>query len=177
MGWIDRIAKVEGAIIALCSMIVAVAFFLVVIVRYVFHADLFAYEEIVLPVAFVLYFIGAARASYDDSHIKADLVVEAIKGKRARVAYQTFIFLAEALIALAFTYLALKMFIAEFDKYPSMPRSSVYQIPLAAPRFFILLGFLLMTVHAFAHTYRHFRLLRAMPGEGSTPPDQEGSLQ
>lgn len=161
MAWVERIAKLEGAIIALCSLFIAVAFSLVVIVRYIFHADLFAYEEIVLPIAFVLYFIGAARASHDDTHIKADLVLEGFKKHRSRLAYQIFIFCVEGLIALIFTCLALKMFIAEFAKYPSMSKSMVYQIPLAAPRFFIFVGFLLMSLHSFVHAYRHIFLLRS----------------
>ncbi len=161
MAWVDRIAKLEGAIIAFCSMLIATGFSLVVVVRYVFHADLFAYEEIILPTAFVLYFIGAARASYDDTHIKADLVLEAIRNKRSRIAYQTFIFCAEGLITLVFTYFAFKMFVAEFAKYPNIPRTAVYQIPLAVPRFAILVGFALMSLHSFAHAYRHALLLRS----------------
>ena len=172
MAWVDRIARLEGAIIALCSMMIAIGFSLVVVVRYVFHADLFAYEEIILPTAFALYFIGAARASYDDTHIKADLVLEGIRKKRTRLAYQTFIFCAEGLITLAFTYFALRMFVAEFDKYPSMPRTAVYQIPLAVPRFFILLGFALMSLHSFAHAYRHFLLFRS-----ADQSDPEGSAR
>ncbi|TDR34829.1 TRAP transporter small permease [Aquamicrobium defluvii] len=161
MNWIERIARLEGWIIALCSLIVAAAFSMVVFVRYVLGGDLFAYEEIVLPVAFVLYFIGAARASHDDMHIKADLVVEGLKNPRARKAYQIFIFCVEGLIAGIFAYLGLKMFIAEFAKYPSMARTSVYSIPLAAPRFFIFVGFSLMALHSFAHAYRHYLIFRS----------------
>ncbi len=165
MAWVERISKLEGAIVALCSLFIAVAFSMVVIVRYVFHADLFAYEEIVLPVAFVLYFIGAARASRDDTHIKADLVLEALSTRRSRLAYQIFIFCAEGLIALIFAYLALKMFIGEFAKYPSMAKSTVYQLPLAVPRFFIFLGFLLMGMHSFAHVCSHVVLFRSAGDE------------
>lgn len=165
MTWIERIARLEGVIIALCSMIIATAFTMVVFVRYVLHGDLFAYEEIVLPIAFVLYFIGAARASHDDMHIKADLVLEGLKKPRSRLAYQIFIFCAEGLIASIFAYLALKMFVAEFAKYPSMARSNVYQIPLAAPRFFIFVGFTLMGLHSFFNAYTHFRRFRSPGGD------------
>lgn len=160
MIWIERLSRLEGVVIAFCSMVVAMAFALVVVVRYVLHGDLFAYEEIVLPIAFVLYFIGAARASHDDMHIKADLVLEGLKTPRSRMAYQIFIFCAEGLIAAIFAYLALRMFIAEFAKYPSMARSTVYQIPLAAPRFFIFVGFSLMALHSFVHAYNRLHLLR-----------------
>ena len=70
----DILVRIERALAFASSMFLAGAFCLVVLLRYVFDSDLFAYEEWVLLVAFLLYFVGGALASHDDVHIKGDVI-------------------------------------------------------------------------------------------------------
>lgn len=139
--------KLERTIAFCCSIFLASVFVLVVLMRYVFETDLFAYEEWVLVVAFLLYFVGGALASRNNTHIKADIVLEYIRTEHSRKIYSGIIFLIEALIAAVLTWFAAKMVINEFARWPNIPTTSVYKIPLAVPRFFIFAGLALMTLH------------------------------
>ena len=176
----DTLVRLEKAIVFTCSLFLAAAFCLIVLLRYGLGADLFAYEEWVLTVAFLLYFVGGALSSHDDVHIKADIIQEYIASARTRTLYQGGILLLEAVIGVVLTYFALRMFLHEFARWPNIPTTPVYKIPLAVPRFFILAGFALMTLHAFLNAIRHLRTGLAMPRSphppsSDTPTKGEGS--
>lgn len=154
--------KVEKVTVAVCGLILAATFCLVVVLRYLFQADLFAYEEWILPITFLLYFIGGALASRDDVHIKADIVVEYIRSERTKTIYEGVLLLVEAAIAAVLTYFAVKMVLHEFARWPNLPATPVYKIPLAVPRIFILVGLSLMTLHATRNGIRKFREAAAL---------------
>lgn len=160
--------KVERAIVLCCCLFLASVFCLVVLLRYVFETDLFAYEEWVLTVAFLLYFVGGALASKTNSHIKADILLEYIHSERSKKIYSGVILLIEALIVGLVAWFAAKMFLNEFARWPNIPTSPVYKIPLAVPRFFIVLGFILMTLHALINGLRLISIGRSMPPENPT---------
>ena len=141
--------------------------------RYGFESDLFAYEEWVLTVAFLLYFIGGGLASHEDVQIKADIVQEYIRSRRSKVLYQGSALLLEAVVAAGVTYFAFFMFLHEFARWPNIPTTPVYKIPLAVPRFFILAGLALMTLHAFLNGLRYLRAGLDMPS-GTDPPGTAG---
>jgi TRAP-type C4-dicarboxylate transport system permease small subunit len=140
-------------------------FCLVVLLRYVFETDLFAYEEWVLTVAFLLYFVGGSLASRTNTHIKADIVVELIRSERTKKIYSGVILLIEALIVGMITWYAANMFLHEFARWPNIPTSPVYKIPLAVPRFFIVLGFALMTFHSLVNGLHDIRVGRSMTAD------------
>lgn len=177
----DTLVRLERAIVFACSLFLAAAFCVIVLLRYGLDADLFAYEEWVLTVAFLLYFIGGALSSHDDVHIKADIIQEYIGSARTRALYQGGILLLEAVIGVVLTYFALRMFLHEFVRWPNIPTTPVYKIPLAVPRFCILAGFALMTLHAFLNAYRHLRggldLPRSPQPPASDAPTQGGGTK
>ncbi len=170
------LVRLEKVIVFCCSLFLAAAFCLIVLLRYGFDSDLFAYEEWVLTVAFLLYFVGGALASHDDVQIKADIVQEYIKSRRAKSVYLGGVLLFEAAVVAVLTYFALLMFLHEFARWPNIPTTPVYKIPLAVPRFFILVGLGLMALHAFLNGLRQLRAGLGMPSAaGSPPPGGEGS--
>lgn len=161
----DILHKLERAIAFSTSVFLALVFIVVVFLRYVFETDLFAYEEWVLIVAFLMYFIGGGLASRSDTHIKADIVVEHIRTEHGKRIYAGFILLIEAAIVAALTWYAGKMVLNEFARWPNIPTTTVYKIPLAVPRFFIFVGFALMTLHSALLGFkkiREGRVLKAM---------------
>ena len=172
----DILVRLERAIVLVCSLFLASAFCVIVLLRYGFESDLFAYEEWVLTVAFLLYFVGGALSSHDDVHIKADIVQEYIRSPRSRALYQGCLLLLEAALGVVLTYFALRMFAHEFVRWPDIPTTPVYKIPLAVPRFFILAGFALMTLHAFLNGLRHLRAGLRMP-RGADPTTPEGPVR
>ena len=64
----------KGAFVSVASLIMAATFLCVVILRYGFQADLFAYNEWLLIICFWLFFMGGALGTYEGSHINADLL-------------------------------------------------------------------------------------------------------
>jgi len=155
--------KIERMITLCCCLFLASVFCLVVLLRYVFETDLFAYEEWVLTVAFLLYFTGGALASKTNSHIKADIMLEYIHSERSKTIYSGVILLVEALIVGLVAWFAAKMFLNEFVRWPNIPTSPVYKIPLAVPRFFIVAGFILMALHSLLNGLQLIRAGRDMP--------------
>ena len=151
---IEYVVMAQKAIIVVCSVVVAGTFGVVVVLRYGFSMDLFAYEEWLLTAAFALYFIGGAQASYENSHIKADLVYQWLRTYRGRRRYRLLIFALEALIGAVLSYWGYQMMAEELARYPNLAATPVYGIPLAVPRGAICLGFVLMTLYSGMHFVR-----------------------
>jgi TRAP-type transport system small permease protein len=151
---LSSILWLQKAVIAACSLLIALTFGAVVILRYGFEANLFAYEEWMLVAAFVLYFIGGAQGSYERSHIRADLIGEWVQKPRMKWALEIFVLGLEVAVGAVLTYWGLLMLAEDLAKYPLLPATAVYGIPLAVPRGTIFLGFLLMTIYAALHLCR-----------------------
>ncbi len=175
MNIIKRIVQLEHAIIFVCSVTIAFTFCLVVLLRYGFESDLFAYEEWILTIAFLLYFLGGAAATANNAHIRADIVVELIRTERSRNAFQCVVMILETVIGAFLTYYAVLMVQNEFVRWPNIPTSPVYKIPLAVPRIFILVGLALMTVHAAVSAVKYYKSFREAVGkvERDTSPSRE----
>ena len=67
------------------NVVVLLSIFASVLLRYVLNLSLFGVDEIIVMVAYWLYFIGGAYATATDGHIKADLVSAFVHN--ARVVY------------------------------------------------------------------------------------------
>ena len=151
------VVTLQKTIIAVCSLLIAVTFGIIVVLRYGFQANLFAYEEWMLVAAFILYFIGAAQGSYDNTHIKADLLNEWIRSPALRWRFNLSVLGLETLIGAVLSYWGFLMVADDLSKYPELPATPVYKIPLAVPRGTIFLGFVLMTLYAAMHLVRLMR--------------------
>ena len=67
-----------GSVVSTVCMVYAV------IKRYIFSGNFYGSDEIIMLFAFWLYFMGAVYGSYEDSHIKADLLNVYIKNMRIK---------------------------------------------------------------------------------------------
>jgi len=140
-----------------CSIIATGCIIYAVILRYIFKSNFYGSDEVILLFAFWLYFMGAVYGSYEDSHIKADLVNVYVKNIRVKdfislIAQVIMIIVNIVLIIWAWDY-----FLWGLEK---MPRSTGLKIPLVIPQSAIFFGFLLMVfyhiVHFIRNTYRYF---------------------
>jgi TRAP-type C4-dicarboxylate transport system permease small subunit len=145
------------------SLILALTFCIVVFMRYIFQADLFAYEEWILIVAFWMYFIGAAMGSYENSHIKADFLLTLLKTARSKWILVNVTLFLELLVCLVLVYWAWLMIFEELSAYPEWERTSALQIPYIVPRLSIFVGLALMAFYTFLHLYSG---LRSGPSKG-----------
>jgi TRAP-type C4-dicarboxylate transport system permease small subunit len=76
----------EKAIMIVASIGVVILIFISVIMRYILEKNFSGMEELVVMVAFWIYFIGGTYGSYEGSHITADILSVFIKGERAKLA-------------------------------------------------------------------------------------------
>ena len=151
---IRSVLFVQKVLLVVCSLLIAVTFGVVVVLRYGFEMNLFAYEEWMMAAAFTLYFIGSAQGSFDNTHIKADLLKEWLRTEAAKRRVDSVIFGLEVLIGAVLSYWAYLMVADDLSRYPDLPATPVYSIPLAVPRGVILLGFVLMTIYSAMHFAR-----------------------
>ena len=164
----------QKAILVVCSLLMAFVFFAVVILRYVFKADLFAYEEWVLMAAFWLYFIGGAQGSFENTHIKADFMNAWISNRRVKWVIANIALLLEVAVGVVLSYWGLLMVLEDVVKYPAWPATVAWKIPFAVPRLGIFLGLVLMTFYTALHLYvairsgptRDWEAEEASPGRG-----------
>lgn len=152
-GSVCLLQKVQRGILVFCSLLMAAVFATVVVLRYVFQSDLFAYEEWVLLAAFWLYFIGGAQGSFDDSHIRADILSNWLRQPEHVWRVKQLRLLLELLVTATLTVLAGLMVFEEISRYPNWSTTTVWNIPFMAPRFGIFLGLLLMAFYAGLQLY------------------------
>lgn len=143
----EFLLKIERGILVVSSLTVVAIICAAIFMRYILHTDLFAYDELVMIAAFWLYFIGAAYGSYEDSHIKADIIQISLSGSRPRAA--AIIGLTakglEVIFSATISFWGWSLFAWQL-KY--MGRTMGWGIPIAVPQGAIVLGFTLMCLYA-----------------------------
>ena len=124
-----------------CSVISTGCMVYSVVLRYVFKGNFYGSDEVIMLFAFWLYFMGAVYGSYENSHIKADLLNVYIKNMRKKDAVALlgqFLTIVVNTIVLVW---AIHYFGAEIAKGGL---STALKIPLVIPKSAVFFGFLLM---------------------------------
>ena len=168
---------VKGAFICVASLIMAATFFCVVILRYGFGADLFAYEEWLLIICFWLYFMASAIGTYENSHVNADLLNYLTDDQRLRWLRSVIVCTIELIVSLAALYWAVLVIRDEFASYPYWQTTIALKIPFIVPRFALLTGFGLMSFYSALRLYVLFRLRRPLENSlAGTSTGETGDL-
>lgn len=114
------------------------------VMRYILKMDFYGMEELLMIFAFWLYFIGSSVASYEDSHINAELLSAFIHNKKIKGVLKIFKYFMSLLISLLTTKWCVDYIMWNLDKNPKTP---VYGISLLVPQSAILISFILMTIY------------------------------
>lgn len=158
------IQKAMHFIIISAGCIMAATFFCVVILRYGFNANLFAYEEWLMVIAFWMFFIASAIATRDNVHINADILGIFIKQAKTAWIHKVTVKTIELIILIYLTYLGCLMITEEIAAYPMWQQSIALKIPFIVPRLGIAVGFFMMLVFTALHLVS---LLKQGPTETS----------
>ena len=173
-GPVRLLLAAKGVFVCAASLIMAATFFCVVILRYGFGADLFAYEEWLLIICFWLYFMASAIGTYENSHVSADLLSYLTDDERLRWMRAVLVCTIELLVSLAALYWAVLAIRDEIASYPYWQATIALKIPFLVPRLALIFGFGLMSFYSALRLYVLFRLRRvpettaADTGDGDT---------
>lgn len=152
-GPVRAMLAVKSAFVCAASLIMASTFFCVVILRYGFEADLFAYEEWLLVICFWLYFMASALGTYENSHVNADLLNYLTENDRLRWMRSVLVCAIELAVTLAAVYWAVLVLRDEIASYPYWQATIALKIPFIVPRAALLLGFGLMAFYSALRLY------------------------
>ncbi|WP_342471519.1 TRAP transporter small permease [Metasolibacillus sp. FSL H7-0170] len=126
------------------NVLVALGLFFTVILRYFLKIDLFGIDELLLIPIFLLYFIGGAQGSYEQNHIRADLLESYITSEKTLNALKLFNQFFVLIVGGIIIYWSLNYLIWS---YGAGGRTPGWKIPLYIPHGTILIGFILMVFY------------------------------
>nr|WP_263327067.1 TRAP transporter small permease [Neobacillus sp. Marseille-Q6967] len=148
------LTKIQKWLMILSSLGIVVILTVIVLLRYVFKEDLQGIEELLLLPAFWLYFMGASYASYENSHISADMSNDFIKNKRVRYIVN--------LVALLITFVSSVFFLVWssnqfFWSLSSKGATAIWGIPLYIVYSSVLISFILIVLYNFVYLVARLR--------------------
>lgn len=88
-------------LIFLCAAVALVVMVASVFMRYVMHMDFFGYEDVLMLFVIWMYYLGATYATYEETHIKGDMMSHLFKTPKAKKFYNISIY-AFAVVCMAF---------------------------------------------------------------------------
>ncbi|KZL04597.1 Tripartite ATP-independent periplasmic transporter, DctQ component [Pseudovibrio axinellae] len=150
---LNGIIKLMNFMITAGGVIMALTFFMVVIVRYGFSGNLFAYEEWLMMISFWMFFMAAAVASARKEHVNADVLGFLISNPRIIWWRELVVEIIEITVLSVVTYWGFLMLQEEIASYPMWQTTVGLKIPFFVPRLGIFLGFFFMTIFAVLHFY------------------------
>ncbi|SMX36838.1 TRAP transporter small permease [Octadecabacter ascidiaceicola] len=159
MEWMLAIMKL---IVTFSGFLMALTFGLVVIIRYGFGGDLFAYEEWLLAISIVGFFAGAVLASERKMHINADILSIVIKDPK-KIWWREFLVLTIEVFVILFIVYACYVSLADDFSFPRLRATPVLRIPFVTWRIAIMIAFSFMAMFTAAYLYVHIRQGLGLP--------------
>ena len=159
MDWI--LIAMKG-IVMFSGFLMAFTFGAVVVIRYGFGGDLFAYEEWLLAISIVGFFAGAVLASERQLHINADILGMVIENPRLTW-WRGFVVLSIELFITLFMVYACYISLLDDFSFPRLRATTVLRIPFVSWRIAIMVAFSFMAMFIGAYLYVHIRTGLGLP--------------
>ncbi|KIC15136.1 C4-dicarboxylate ABC transporter [Leisingera sp. ANG-M6] len=156
------IAFLMRQIVMVSGFLMAFTFGAVVVIRYGFGGDLFAYEEWLLGISIVGFFAGAVLASARNLHINADILGIVIQNPRM-IWWRGFIVLTVELLVILFLMYACYVSLLDDFSFPRLRATPVLRIPFVTWRIGIMVAFGFMAMFTTAYLYVHIRQGLGLP--------------
>lgn len=152
----------------ICSAVSTGCILVAVFMRYIMKGNFYGSDEIILLFAFWLYFIGAAYGSYENSHIKADLLNMYIKNMHYKDMLNLVAQTLTVLVNIILMVWACQFMIWAIEKNPL---TTALKIPILIPRAAIFIGLALMLFYHLCYLVASFRSYLKLgyfsaPGDG-----------
>jgi TRAP-type C4-dicarboxylate transport system permease small subunit len=128
-----------------------------IIARSFFGRDLYGNEDFVLIAAFWLYLIGGAYGTYNNSHIKADILTELLKPGRNKTIILLTSSIVETIINFVVTIWGWQLIVWSIGKGA---KSISWKIPMSIPQSAIFVGFLIMFIYSSRQIYQYILQLK-----------------
>lgn len=154
-------------IVTFSGFVMAFTFGAVVVIRYGFGGDLFAYEEWLLAFSIVGFFAGAVLASSRNLHINADILGIVIQDPK-KIWWRGLIVLVIELVVVLFLFYACYVSILDDFSFPRLRSTPVLRIPFVTWRIAIMIAFGFMAMFIASYLYVH---IRNGPDDPVTPED------
>ena len=123
-------------------------------IRYTFEKDFYGVEDIVLLVAFWMYFIGGSYGSFRKTHISAEVIPNYIRNKKAKSFVRLVVSVCTTLLCFALTFWGFLLILWNLELMPTTPALG---IPVVCSQGAIFLGLLLMSFYTAVYTIEDFR--------------------
>lgn len=161
------IAFLMRLIVTISGFLMAFTFGAVVVIRYGFGGDLFAYEEWLLAYSIVGFFAGAVLASARNLHINADILGMVIKDPKW-IWWRGFVVLLIELLVILFLFYACYVSLLDDFSFPRLRATPVLRIPFVSWRIAIMVAFGFMAMFTGAYLYVHIRKGLGLPLKSET---------
>lgn len=151
----NLILKAIRLLIFLCGAITLLVMVSGVFMRYVLHKDFFGYEDIVLLFVLWLYYLGAVYATYEETHIRGDMMSYLFKTPKAKKYYNISLN-AFGVVCMAFwmkwgfSYVVWNFFAGG--------KTSALKIPLVASQTAIYVGICGLFFYSIFHLIRYIKM-------------------
>ncbi|WP_306116565.1 MULTISPECIES: TRAP transporter small permease [unclassified Roseovarius] len=161
------VALICRQLVMFCGFLMAFTFGAVVVIRYGFGGDLFAYEEWLLAFSIVGFFAGAVLASARNLHINADILGIVIQDPKLIWWRGFFVLLVELIVILFLVYACYVSLLDDFS-FPRLRSTPVLRIPFVSWRIAIMCAFCFMAMFTAAYLYVHIRKGLGLPLRSET---------
>lgn len=155
----DLMVKLFNNIMFVSSGLVCVLIVIGAFMRYVLKKDFYGSEEIILLIAFWMYFIGSAFATYEGSQISADLLTSSLKTEKQKIVLK----IIQEVISF-FLFVLLTWWTFKFNKFSFEigQKTQVYKIPMIVSLSSILFSFILSTIYTAINIGRNINKFRGL---------------
>ena len=158
-GW-DWALKIQRLLAAISRVIVVFELGIVVVCRYIFKINVLGYDEIILVGAYWMYFIGSSYATWEESHVAADILALFVSDK-AKLKLSFFSKLVQVLVGIPMVYLSFDL--VRWDVIID-PRTIDWGIPYLIPHMGIFVGFIMMLFYNCVYLLRDYHRIKDYKG-------------
>ena len=144
----EKLILISGYLLFILSLLICILIVWWAFSRYILHKDFFGGEEIIVFFAFWMYFIGSAVASYQNSHIVADIVRSYLKTPQALFLQEIIQLVITTFGFGVLTYLSYNL--VQFDILRNAV-STTFHYPLVAVHLALLISFILSFCYYIMH--------------------------